>query len=134
MKRTAHVLCLAAIMAVAGCNRSTTNAAASDNTHSANASAPAPASPATVDTALLTAHPWALELMCQRDPMTFSPDGRLTAVDGETWRWTLNGDELTLTNDRGSNSVFTVRRSGENLVMTGTPNGGTMVYSPCRPN
>ena len=137
MKIKTALFAMTALALVSGCSKGAQN-----NTATANAPAPAvetvnapEAAPAanetaeaggTIDRAFMVGR-WGVDGDCSQ-VMEFAEDGTATPPAGS--RWTMTGDQVTVTNPGGAPDTKTVARTGDD-AMTVSGGGATLNMTRC---
>ena len=62
--------------------------------------------------------------------VTYNADGTFQMRDGSTGRWTLDGDRLTMSGERGEFGVQ-IAKGNENQLLIGQPDGGFGISQRC---
>lgn len=62
--------------------------------------------------------------------ITYNTDGTFQMRDGSTGRWTLNGDRLTMSGERGDFGVQ-VAKNNDHQLLVGQPDGGFGISQRC---
>jgi len=129
------LLAVTALALVTGCNRGAGNNSAANQSatgNSANAAAPvAPTAAAggAMDRAFLVGH-WGMAGNCSRT-VSFNADGTGAATGETGGTWTLEGNTIVLTDEDPQPERMTVARVGDNLSITGGPEGQSMTMTRC---
>lgn len=137
MKIKAALLAMTALALVTGCSKAGQNNAATANApapavETVNAPEAAPTANetaetgATIDRAFMIGR-WGVSGDCSQ-VMEFAEDGTATPPEGS--RWTMTGDQVTVTNPAGEPDTKTVARTGADS-MSVTGGGATLSMTRC---
>jgi hypothetical protein len=115
-----------AAFALAACGQSTSAPAAPEA--AADASLPTPGGSDAV-TAEFLVGAWGDNGDCS-STITYNADGTFRMQDGSTGAWTLEGDRVTMTGERGAFSVQ-VAKGNDRQLLIGQPDGGFGISQRC---
>ena len=124
-----RTLCIAVTLALAACGQTTPSAP--DTTVEAPSAEPAAPAASSADavTADFLVGAWGDNGDCTAT-ITYNADGSFRMADGSTGRWTLDGDRVTMSGQRGEFSVR-VARGNDRQLLVGQPDGSFGLSQRC---
>ena len=127
-----RTLTLAVTLALAACGQSTSTPGAPESASETPVNLPTPEEQlanSEAVTADFLVGSWGDNGDCNA-VITYNADGTFQMRDGSTGRWTLEGDRLTMSGERGDFAVQ-VAKGNDHQLLVGQPDGGFGISQRC---